>query len=206
MNIGTLLAAATTEVVVMSSFSQGRSDPISTARLANHVRPGVRYRVLVPDTARVTPVLGALSLSAAVVRTVPHVPSDALVVDGRTAMVPAEHERLAVFRLPAVVTTTLELFEQIWPRAVPLFDSDLPESSELTTRQREVLALLWEGHTDESAATRLQVSVRTVRRTVAEIMARLGARSRFQAGAKAADRGWFNYPQWSMSEFSPAVG
>ncbi|CAM3414360.1 helix-turn-helix transcriptional regulator [Kibdelosporangium persicum] len=117
-------------------------------------------------------------------------PADALVIDGCTVVVPTERARLAVFRLPAVVTTTLELFEQIWARAVPFLASDLPRASELTPRQREVLALLWEGHTDESAATRLQISVRTIRRTVAEIMARLGARSRFQAGAKAADRGW----------------
>ncbi|RSM88557.1 hypothetical protein DMH04_07925 [Kibdelosporangium aridum] len=38
------------------------------------------------------------------------------------------------------------------------------------------------------------------------VMARLGARSRLQAGAKAADRGWFDYPQWRISESSPAVG
>lgn len=31
---------------------------------------------------------------------------------------------------------------------------------------------------------------RTVRRSMAAIMSRLGARSRFQAGLKAADRGW----------------
>ncbi|MCE7004246.1 helix-turn-helix transcriptional regulator [Kibdelosporangium philippinense] len=190
MNIGMLLEAATSEVVVMSSLSCDRHDPISSARLAQHVRPGVRYRVLVPDWARVMPVLGALTLADAIVRTVPHVPSDALVVDRHTVLVPADQARLAVFQLPAVVTTTLELFEQIWPRAVPLFTSDLPDSAELTVRQREILTLLWEGHTDESAAARLEISVRTVRRSVAEIMSRLGARSRFQAGAKAADRGW----------------
>src|SRR5690606_39837840 len=61
---------------------------------------------------------------------------------------------------------------------------------ELTTRERELLTLLSAGNTDESAAAQLGVSVRTVRRMVADIMDRLGARSRFQAGVKAADRGW----------------
>ncbi|MGM1060521.1 S8 family serine peptidase [Saccharothrix sp. Mg75] len=36
---------------------------------------------------------------------------------------------------------------------------------------------------------RLGISVRTMRRVVSDLMDRLGARSRFQAGAKAADRG-----------------
>ncbi|CAM3414461.1 hypothetical protein KIPE111705_07315 [Kibdelosporangium persicum] len=56
-DVDTLLAAATTEVVVMSSLSPGRTDPISTFRLPGQVRPGVRCRILVPDTARVTALL-----------------------------------------------------------------------------------------------------------------------------------------------------
>jgi DNA-binding NarL/FixJ family response regulator len=60
----------------------------------------------------------------------------------------------------------------------------------LSERERQLLRLLTAGYTDESAAVRLGISVRTVRRTVSGIMDRLGARSRFQAGVKAADRGW----------------
>ncbi len=61
---------------------------------------------------------------------------------------------------------------------------------ELSARERQLLTLLTAGYTDESAAVRLGISVRTVRRLVSGIMNRLGARSRFQAGVKAADRGW----------------
>ncbi|MEU4519312.1 helix-turn-helix transcriptional regulator [Amycolatopsis sp. NPDC024027] len=61
---------------------------------------------------------------------------------------------------------------------------------ELSDRERQLLTLLTAGYTDESAAVRLGISVRTVRRLVSGIMNRLGARSRFQAGVKAADRGW----------------
>jgi DNA-binding NarL/FixJ family response regulator len=61
---------------------------------------------------------------------------------------------------------------------------------ELSDRERQLLTLLTAGYTDESAAARLGISVRTVRRMVSGIMNRLGARSRFQAGVKAADRGW----------------
>jgi len=39
-------------------------------------------------------------------------------------------------------------------------------------------------------ARKLGVSVRTSRRITAELTQRLGARSRFQAGARAVERGW----------------
>ncbi|OHV47242.1 hypothetical protein BCD48_19545 [Pseudofrankia sp. BMG5.36] len=53
-----------------------------------------------------------------------------------------------------------------------------------------LLQLLADGAKDESAARSLGVSVRTVRRMVADLMRRLEARSRFQAGILAKRRGW----------------
>jgi len=197
-----LLASATREVLVMSTLSVAARDPIGGVRRIDHenLRRGVRYRVVVPDTARTAPVLatrlGTLSLAGADTRTVPEVPTDALVIDGATVVLPVDRTAAgrslgtAVFRLSSVVTTTMELFERVWSGAVPMTASDLPEAAELSMRERELLSLLSSGSTDESAAARLGISVRTVRRTVADIMHRLGARSRFQAGVKAADRGW----------------
>lgn len=197
-----LLASAHTEVLVMSTLSVVARDPIGAVRRIDHenLRRGVRYRVIVPDTARTAPALatrlGALALAGADTRTVAEVPTDALVVDGRVVVLPVDRTAggrslgTAVFRLSSVVTTTMELFERVWLSAVPMSPSDLPEAAELNARERELLSLLSSGSTDESAAARLGVSVRTVRRMVADIMNRLGARSRFQAGAKAADRGW----------------
>ena len=54
----------------------------------------------------------------------------------------------------------------------------------------EVLALLIAGVTDEAASRQLAISPRTYARRVAEILSILGAKSRFQAGAVAAERGW----------------
>ncbi|GGR46534.1 helix-turn-helix transcriptional regulator [Streptomyces roseolus] len=65
----------------------------------------------------------------------------------------------------------------------------------LTPQERETLRLLEHGHTDETIAKRLGVSTRTTRRTVAGIMDMLGARSRFQAGATASQRGWLSAPE-----------
>jgi DNA-binding NarL/FixJ family response regulator len=53
-----------------------------------------------------------------------------------------------------------------------------------------VFKLLGEGYTDASVAARLSMSVRTVRRTIADLTARLDATSRFQAGVNAAHNAW----------------
>jgi DNA-binding NarL/FixJ family response regulator len=53
-----------------------------------------------------------------------------------------------------------------------------------------VLMLMSSGVKDEAAARQLNVSDRTYRRHVADILSRLGASSRFQAGVEAVRRGW----------------
>jgi DNA-binding CsgD family transcriptional regulator len=186
-----LLASAQDEVIAMSTLT-----PAGPTIGPREIRHGVRYRAIFPDHARTMPTvgrhLGALTASGAAVRTVPHVPMNALVIDGSVAVLPADTQNgsVAVLRLTSVVITAIELFERIWPDAVPLADSDLPDEADLSLREQEMLRLLALGATDEVAAAHLDISVRTVRRMVAQIMNRLGARSRFQAGVKAADRGW----------------
>lgn len=158
------------------------------------LRSGLRYRIVVPDSVRHDPKAAAVIATIATeatVRTVREVPCEAVVVDGELALLPTEGPSagLAVFRLPGIVSTVADLFERIWPYAVP-FTAGGQLPAELGQREREVLALLSEGYTDTDAAARLDVGVRTVRRTVADLMDRLGARSRFQAGVKATDLGW----------------
>lgn len=195
------LATASRDVLITSRLCARPGEPIGMLRRVDHenLRRGVRYRVLFPDRARTIPVLatrlGSLALAGAEVRTVPDVPMDATVIDEALAVLPnarqdGRTDGVAMFRLPSVVSTIVELFERVWPSAVSLIASDVPVGTELSERERELLALLSAGCTDESAAARLGVSVRTVRRMMSTIMNRLGARSRFQAGVKAADRGW----------------
>ncbi|MEV6411497.1 helix-turn-helix transcriptional regulator [Kribbella sp. NPDC051718] len=189
--VATLLAAARDSVLAMSNLS-----PSGPAFGPREVRPGIRYRAIYPDTARTAPTLcrhlGAMSLAGVAVRTVPMVPMNALVIDNSIAVLPADttNGSVAVLRLSSVVTTATELFERVWPDAVPLADCDAPVGTDLSGREQEMLRLLALGATDEFAAAQLGISVRTVRRMVAQLMKRLGARSRFQAGVKAADRGW----------------
>ncbi|HEV7648738.1 MAG TPA: LuxR C-terminal-related transcriptional regulator [Actinophytocola sp.] len=192
MTVSGLLTTANREVLLMARPGCGR---LGTFRRIDHenVRRGVRYRIVVPDSARTGRAaarLGELVLAGADVRTVPEIPGDALVIDGAVVVLPADTSTdTAVFHLTSLVATTAELFERIWFTAVPMTPA-APATTDLGTRERVLLSLLSAGSTDESAAARLGVSVRTVRRMVAGLMHQLGARSRFQAGAKAADRGW----------------
>jgi DNA-binding NarL/FixJ family response regulator len=158
-----------------------------------NLRRGVRYRVVVPDSARTAPVLARqltkLALAGARIRTVPAVQTDILIVDRATAVYPAG-QGIAPFRLPGVVTTAVDHFERTWATAAPLLPRDETGADELSDRERDLLRLLATGATDAAAADELEISVRTVRRLMSDIMDRLGARSRFMAGAKAAHRGW----------------
>ena len=192
--IDAALATATHEVLVARA-----TEPGSALRRIDHdnLRRGVRYRILLPEQLRANPVLalrmGRLAPAGVEVRTVPVVPTDATVVDGALAMLPGTGRTaapgLAMVRLPSVVGAVVALFEQLWASAAPLSPAEMADGAELSAREHELLALLSAGCTDESAAARLGISVRTVRRMMAAIMTRLGARSRFQAGLKAAGRG-----------------
>lgn len=62
-------------------------------------------------------------------------------------------------------------------------------SSELTTREREVLALITKGKTDDAIADALSLSRNTVRNHVARLYAKIGAHSRAEAIIWARDRG-----------------
>lgn len=81
------------------------------------------------------------------------------------------------------------LFRAVWDAAVDFEDylrSDVPH---LDADGRVILNALGSGLTDESAARRLGVSLRTYRRRVAELMEKLEAGSRFQAGLRAGELG-----------------
>lgn len=79
---------------------------------------------------------------------------------------------VAVIRSGPIIPVLAALFEHRWRSARPWLDDE----------QAGVLRLLAEGLDDEAVATRLDVSVRTVRRRVAEAMLVYGASTRFELG------------------------
>jgi DNA-binding CsgD family transcriptional regulator len=183
------LAGATHQVCVARAGWGRPAGPLGRADHDN-LRRGIRYRILLPDAVRCSPAVvlraGRLSALGAEIRTVAGVPAEVTVIDAAGALLPRDRRtgEVAMVTLTGVVDAVVALFDGLWAGATPLRGAD-----ELGRRDQELLALLSAGCTDESAAARLGVSVRTVRRMMSAIMAQLGARSRFQAGLRAADRG-----------------
>ncbi|GAA2748477.1 MULTISPECIES: helix-turn-helix transcriptional regulator [Kitasatospora] len=129
------------------------------------------------------------------VRTAPILPPRLLIFDRRVAVVPIDPANTRRGALctsePGIVASLVALFEQTWTTAVPLGAGRGEDADTgLSPGERELLRLLATGLTDEAAGKRLGVSLRTVRRQMAALMERLGAASRFEAGLKAAQRGW----------------
>lgn len=119
-------------------------------------------------------------------------PLQALLIDGTTGLVVAESavgRRASLIRAPEVLHTLHILFESVWSNAVPAGERIVFGGRDRAMLARQILGALRAGVTDEVAARELTVSVRTYRRYVAEIMALLGANSRFQAGVRAAELG-----------------
>jgi DNA-binding CsgD family transcriptional regulator/sugar-specific transcriptional regulator TrmB len=195
-----LAAEAVSEVASM--MPGGAQDPglINAAKaLDRRVRErGVDIRTIGLDSIRKNaPTLAYaewLTGIGAQVRTVPSLPTRMLIYDRKVALLPVDtaNTRGAAVQIPdsGTVTAVLALFEQIWDVATPIGTPLPKDQSGLLPQERELLRLLAEGMTDESAGHRLGLSQRTVRRMMAGIMERLGARSRFEAGLRAAQKGW----------------
>jgi DNA-binding CsgD family transcriptional regulator len=135
------------------------------------------------------------------VRTVPALPIRMIIIDREQALVPFDPEDSSagavLIRGAGTLAALLALFEQIWAAGQLLGTPLRRDDQGLTDQERELLRFLRQGHTDEAVAHKLGISIRTARRMTADLMARLGARSRFQAGARAAELGWLRYnPQF----------
>jgi DNA-binding CsgD family transcriptional regulator/sugar-specific transcriptional regulator TrmB len=136
-----------------------------------------------------------LSEQGAQVRTATVLPPRMLIFDRKVAVVPIDpdnsREGALITREPGIVATLVATYEQAWIGAVPYSRGrTMHQDHGLTETQLKLLSLLAQGMTDEVAAKRLGLGLRTVRRQMSAIMERLGAQSRFEAGVKAMQNGW----------------
>lgn len=117
-----------------------------------------------------------------------------VIVDRATALVPLEphnpREGALELHSAGVITGLVALFEQFWQVGTPLGEGSPLDDDGLNPQERELIRLLATGHTDESAARQLAVSTRSVQRVITSLARRFGARSRFEAGVLANQRGW----------------
>ncbi|MBT2399349.1 LuxR C-terminal-related transcriptional regulator [Streptomyces sp. ISL-100] len=159
---------------------------------------GVRIRTLYLDSVRndraTTEYARRLAGLGGEIRTIPSLPVRMLVVDRSVALLPIDPENsragAVMVKAPGVLAALVHLFEVAWQQGQPLDGVQPSGPGGLTAQELELLKLLEMGSTDEMAARKLGVSLRTVRRMMADIMGRLGARSRFEAGLLATRAGW----------------
>ena len=155
------------------------------------VASGRRSRAIYPLRAlhQVPDVLRARMDEGEEVRVIDAMPTRLFVISPTHAVLPeplgfADEPRLLV-RQGALVEALTLLFELYWERSMAV------PSLEVRVDQRAFLVRqLASGAKDEQIARTLGLSLRTVRRRVADLMIELGVDTRFQAGAEAVRRGW----------------
>ncbi len=121
-------------------------------------------------------------------------PQETILLDQRVAILAGRRtgggREYTMTTSPALVDGVSALFQGVWDGATD-FVAYLTDEAPLHLDEpaREILRGLSTGATDEVAARRLGLSLRTYRRRVAELMAALEAGSRFQAGLRAGELG-----------------
>ncbi|UDY23180.1 helix-turn-helix transcriptional regulator [Nocardioides sp. Kera G14] len=164
-----------------------------SAAVAQAIRDGrqcralypVRVLVEAPDVVRHRQSIGEE------IRLLPELPTRMIVLGTSHLLLPEplgyENTPRSIIRQRGLIELATLYFDALWAEATPVADEPAADPDEL---RRFLLAELARGAQDEQIARRLGISLRTVRRRVAEVMDELGAQSRFQAGVEAARRGW----------------
>lgn len=199
-----LASDATAEVLALAPGGPQPPQVMEASRALDQetLERGVRMRTIYQDSVRNDPATVQyarwLHGLGGAVRTTPTLPLRLILVDNATAIVPIDPEDprkgAVLLHSPGVITALRALFEQLWDQARVLGESVQRDPQGLTAQERELLRLLADGLTDERAGQRLGVSLRTVRRMMADLMVRVDARSRFQAGIQVAALGWLGEP------------
>lgn len=124
------------------------------------------------------------------IRLMGSVPLRLIVSDSLAMFSVPEGDGLVVLRPALITSAARRVLEHWWVSATPLGDlvHRLPEAP--TPQEQAILRLMSAGFRDESIAREIGVSIRTLRRTLAALMEKLGAENRFQAGIQAVSRGW----------------
>lgn len=165
---------------------------------------GVTWKaVYVPEALEIPERLAQLRIwqeAGEQARVCARVPLKLVMADRALALLPltadseaGSEEHTAILVHPCSLLTTLGmLFDTVWEQSLPLrWAGPLTGSGAgLDEIDRTVLQLLTAGFKDQAIARHLDVSLRTVRRRLSNLMTAHGLTSRFQLGQLAVQRGW----------------
>lgn len=169
------------------------SEPITAEMLGR----GVRVRSVYQDSIRNDPGNTEharwLTEQGGELRTAPTLPMRMVIIDREQALVPIDPEDSALgavlLREPGAVAAFCALFQAVWATATPFGEPPRRSLDDPGSHPRVLLRLLAQGYTDEAAARRLGISLRSERRLISELMEKLDAQSRFQLGQRAVEHG-----------------
>ncbi|HEY3503495.1 MAG TPA: helix-turn-helix transcriptional regulator [Actinocatenispora sp.] len=112
-------------------------------------------------------------------RILPTLPAKMVIIDRAIVMTPIDPEDplKGVWQITAkpLVGALVETYRRLWGQAA----KPVRWPARLSARERAVVTLLAEGCTDQMVANQLGLSRRTITYTVADLMEKYGARSRF---------------------------
>lgn len=203
VRIETMLAGVRSEVRMLALRSPMTRMTVDYSRMLDERcrRRGVTIRKVYPselvrgaDNQAFAEYLRWQQATGVRVREAEQVPLRMILLDQRDAFLHASPEgasaEVVLVRGAATLVALAALFEQVWDGARRIAGSSPAASRAPSEIERELLRLLAGGLTDEAVARKLGVSLRTVRRMMADLMGRLDSASRFQAGMRAAAMGW----------------
>ncbi|MEO3923826.1 helix-turn-helix domain-containing protein [Micromonosporaceae bacterium B7E4] len=194
-----LLQATTTELTILDRPPYAADLRETDSNLDRLFRNGITVRGIYAPESLESPNMLAAALRAAqageLSRVHPTVPIKLAISDRRLAVLPLSDDTSVdsalVIHPSALLDSLVALFEQLWRQAVPLVTTSQTRTGPVDDDDRRLVTLLAAGAKDDAIARQLGTSTRTVSRRVGELLSRLRARTRFQAGVLAEKHGWF---------------
>jgi hypothetical protein len=199
---GHLFAGAQTEFICaatdLNTWSRASAGPAIARRLRHAVATGLVARKLYTPAALVADEQRAhlleMAAAGAQVRicTAP-LPHETIIIDGRVMILagpmPRDRREFTVTTSPSLIEGVRALFLATWGAADELDTYLRRDRPQIDGQGKVILNALASGLTDEAAARRLGIPLRTYRRRVAELMRQLESESRFQAGLYVGELG-----------------
>ncbi len=198
----TEFAASAMHEIRTSQPGGARKDEILTESMDRTERAlsrGVRMRTIYHHTARFSSAtvryVEQVSELGSEIRTVGDGFMQMLSFDDTAAVLAVQNDPDAalVVREPNLIAFANAAFERAWMTAKP-FPRDYRQDQVVAISEEmklDIVRMLVEGMEDRAIARRMGISLRTCQRHVSEVMDRLGARSRLQAGYLIRERRLF---------------
>lgn len=211
--IGQVLAEARQEVLGLGKAPLRVPPPDYTEFKLELLRSGVRCRTVYELAAldSLPAFLRRVAPAGEESRVLPLLPMRLLIVDRRIGLTPLHTDRWDQWLLvtsPPLLAAFVIVFEDIWAHATPIMSPSSLEDgtataipgAELSADMQRVLLLLFSGLRDRAIADHLGMTVKAVERNVNRLMDKLGAHTRFEAGAMASEAGLRRAPIRSERE------